>query len=160
MAENVRRDYYEILGVACDADHEILKKAYRKLAKKYHPDRRPEDARAEESFKELQEAYYVLKDPAKRDRYDADMLGRKNRGSGKGKNATGAPAAAGSNEMPTWVWILVVLIILTLLALGIILKPGAVDQGEKGRGFCHQCGSPVMNPSMKFCGSCGTELRH
>ena len=86
MAENSRKDYYEILGVSCDADHEMLKKAYRKLAKKYHPDRRPEDARAEESFKELQEAYYVLKDPAKRDRYDADVLGRKN---AAGNGATG-----------------------------------------------------------------------
>ncbi len=90
MAENNRKDYYEILGVACDADHEILKKAYRKLAKKYHPDRQPEDSRAEERFKELQEAYYVLKDPVKRDRYDADVLGRKNHGGGKGKNASGA----------------------------------------------------------------------
>ena len=90
MAENNRKDYYEILGVACDADHEILKKAYRKLAKKYHPDRQPEDSRAEERFKELQEAYAVLKDPAKRDRYDADVLGRKNHGGGKGKNASGA----------------------------------------------------------------------
>jgi len=92
MAENNRKDYYEILGVACDADHEILKKAYRNLAKKYHPDRRPEDSRAEECFKDLQEAYYVLKDPVKRDRYDADVLGRKNHGGGKGRNASGAGA--------------------------------------------------------------------
>ena len=84
MAENHRKDFYEILGVTCDADHEILKKAYRKLAKKYHPDRHPDDSRAEERFKDLQEAYYVLKDPAKRDRYDADVLG------GKGRNASGA----------------------------------------------------------------------
>lgn len=83
MAENNRKDYYEILGVACDADHEILKKAYRKLAKKYHPDRQPEDSRAEERFKELQEAYDVLKDPVKRDRYDADALGSKKDGGGK-----------------------------------------------------------------------------
>ncbi len=92
MADNNRKDYYEVLGVACDADHEILKKAYRKLAKKYHPDRQPEDSRAEECFKELQEAYYVLKDPVKRDRYDADVLGRKNHGGGKGRNASGAGA--------------------------------------------------------------------
>ncbi len=90
MAENNRKDYYEILGVVSDADHEILKKAYRKLAKKYHPDRHPEDSRAEERFKDLQEAYYVLKDPAKRDRYDADVLGGKKDGGEKGKNASGA----------------------------------------------------------------------
>ena len=92
MAENNKKDYYEILGVACDADHEILKKAYRNLAKKYHPDRQPEDSRAEECFKDLQEAYYVLKDPVKRDRYDADFLGRKNHGGGKGRHASGAGA--------------------------------------------------------------------
>jgi molecular chaperone DnaJ len=86
MAENNRKDYYEILDVARDADHEVLKKAYRKLAKKYHPDRRPEDARAEERFKELQEAYYVLKDPEKRNRYDADVLGRQNAAGGGGGN--------------------------------------------------------------------------
>lgn len=89
MAENNKKDYYEILGVACDADHEILKKAYRELAKKYHPDRQPEDARAEESFKELQEAYYVLKDPVKRGRYDATVLGKRSRQGGKGGKAAG-----------------------------------------------------------------------
>ncbi len=93
MAENNRnhrKDYYEILGVACDADYEALKKAYRRLAKKYHPDRKPEDARAEECFKELQEAYYVLKDPVKRGRYDADFLGKGGRGDGRDGDATGA----------------------------------------------------------------------
>jgi molecular chaperone DnaJ len=92
MAENNRKDYYEILGVSWDADHEILKKAYRKLAKRYHPDRRPEDARAEESFKELQEAYYVLKDPAKRDQYDATFLGKKSHRGGKGGKASSGNA--------------------------------------------------------------------
>ncbi len=89
MAEQHPKDYYEILGVSSDADPEILKKAYRRLAKKYHPDRQPEDARAEESFKELQEAYYVLKDPVKRGRYDADFLG-KNRGGDRGRRSHSA----------------------------------------------------------------------
>ena len=67
MAE---RDYYEILGVAKDASDEDLKKAYRRLAMKYHPDRNPDDADAEEKFKEAKEAYEVLSDPDKRAAYD------------------------------------------------------------------------------------------
>jgi molecular chaperone DnaJ len=65
-----RRDYYEILGVSREADAETIKKAYRKLALKYHPDRNPGDPAAEERFKEAAEAYAVLSDPEKRRRYD------------------------------------------------------------------------------------------
>ena len=59
MAEN-KRDYYEVLGVSKDADEDTLKKAYRKLAKKYHPDANPGDKEAEAKFKEASEAYSVL----------------------------------------------------------------------------------------------------
>lgn len=64
------RDYYDILGVARGADAAEIKKAYRKLALQFHPDRNPGDKEAEEKFKEAAEAYEVLSDPAKRQRYD------------------------------------------------------------------------------------------
>src|SRR5690554_1756970 len=65
-----KRDYYEVLGVSRDADSKELKRAYRKLAMKYHPDRRPDDKDAEEKFKEATEAYEVLGDEQKRQAYD------------------------------------------------------------------------------------------
>lgn len=69
MADN-KRDYYEVLGVDRSASDDELKKAYRKAAKKYHPDLNPGDAQAEKSFKEVNEAYEVLSDKEKRSRYD------------------------------------------------------------------------------------------
>ena len=69
MAEN-KRDYYEVLGVEKGASAEEIKKAYRKSAMKYHPDRNPGDKEAEEKFKEIGEAYEVLSDDEKRSRYD------------------------------------------------------------------------------------------
>ncbi len=69
MAES-KRDYYEVLGVGKDADDGAIKKAYRVLAKKYHPDMNPGDAEAEKKFKEASEAYAVLSDPEKRRQYD------------------------------------------------------------------------------------------
>lgn len=64
------RDYYEVLGVEKAADADEVKRAYRRLAMKYHPDRNPGDAEAEAKFKEASEAYEVLSDPEKRQRYD------------------------------------------------------------------------------------------
>lgn len=65
-----KRDYYEVLEVARSCSAEQVKRAFRKLALKYHPDRNPDDTRAEERFKEALEAYEILSDPEKRDRYD------------------------------------------------------------------------------------------
>lgn len=66
----MKRDYYEVLGISRDASENEIKKAYRTLAMKYHPDRNPGDKTAEENFKEASEAYEILKDPQKRRRYD------------------------------------------------------------------------------------------
>ena len=65
-----KRDYYEVLGVSKTASDSELKSAYRKLAKKYHPDMNPGDAEAEKKFKEASEAYAILSDPDKRRQYD------------------------------------------------------------------------------------------
>ena len=65
-----KKDYYDVLGVSKSATKDELKKAYRKLAMKYHPDRNPDDSKAAEKFKELSEAYEILSDDQKRQTYD------------------------------------------------------------------------------------------
>lgn len=82
-----KRDYYEVLGVSRNADETELKKAYRKLAKQYHPDMNPNDKEAEAKFKEINEAYAVLSDPQKRQQYD--MFGH------SGVNGTGFDGFSG-----------------------------------------------------------------
>lgn len=77
-----KRDYYEILGVSRNAEADEIKKAYRKLALKYHPDKNPGDKEAEEKFKEAAEAYDALGDPEKRRRYD--QFGHAGMGAGAG----------------------------------------------------------------------------
>ena len=67
---STKKDYYEVLGINKNADDKTIKKAYRKLAKKYHPDINPGDTNAEEKFKEVTEAYEILSDPEKRKLYD------------------------------------------------------------------------------------------
>lgn len=70
MGKDMAEDYYKTLGVEKSADAEAIKKAYRKLALKYHPDRNPDKKDAEEKFKKINEAYAVLSDPEKRKQYD------------------------------------------------------------------------------------------
>ena len=88
-----KRDYYSVLGVGKNATDEEIKKAYRKMAMKYHPDRNPGDKQAEEKFKEVGEAYDVLGDRSKRDAYDryghAGVDGMGGMGGGPGAGAGG-----------------------------------------------------------------------
>ncbi len=85
-----KRDYYEVLGVSKSADAKEVKRAYRKLAVKYHPDKNPNDKAAEEKFKEAAEAYDVLSNSEKKQRYDqfghAGMGGAAGGGFGEGMN--------------------------------------------------------------------------
>jgi molecular chaperone DnaJ len=92
-----KRDYYEVLGVNRDAGEDEIKKAYRKLALKYHPDKNPGDKSAEEKFKELGEAYEVLSDAQKRATYD--QYGHQ-AFSGAGRTAGAHPGGAGGFHDP------------------------------------------------------------
>ncbi|MGD8429996.1 MAG: molecular chaperone DnaJ, partial [Ectothiorhodospiraceae bacterium] len=92
-----KRDYYEVLGVAPNASEDDLKKAYRRMAMKYHPDRNPGDTEAESRFKEAKEAYEVLADPQKRAAYDQFGHAGVDPNSGMGGAAGGAGFGAGAS---------------------------------------------------------------
>ena len=92
-----KRDYYEVLGVSRSASDQEIKSAYRRLAVKYHPDKNPNDATAEERFKEAAEAYSVLQDGEQRRRYD--RFGHAGVASGGGAGAWGAPGFGGIEDI-------------------------------------------------------------
>lgn len=95
-----KRDYYEVLGVSKDVSEADLKRAYRTLAMKHHPDRNPGDASAEAKFKEANEAYEVLKDPQKKAAYD--QFGHQAFEAGMGAGAAGARGGAGNFDFTSF----------------------------------------------------------
>jgi len=91
------RDYYEVLGVAKTASQDEIKRSYRKLARKYHPDANPDDPKAEEKFKEVSSAYEVLSDAEKRKMYDAgpSFFGQGGQGAGGFRGYQGGQPVGG-----------------------------------------------------------------
>src|SRR4030081_217774 len=85
----IKRDYYEVLGVGRDVSADDLKRAFRRLAMQYHPDRNPDDPQAAERFKECSEAYAVLSDPEKRRSYDMFGHAGVTQGAGTGQGFEG-----------------------------------------------------------------------
>src|SRR4249919_632657 len=116
MATTTKKDYYEILGVKKSASADDVRKAFRKLARKYHPDVNPGDKAAEEKFKALSEANEVLSDPKKRKIYDqvgfysdnidaatAEAYARAGGGAaGPGAGFQGAPSGGGGGQAPNF----------------------------------------------------------
>jgi DnaJ-class molecular chaperone len=90
------KDLYKLLGVSREASQDSIRKAHRKLVRKYHPDANPEDPRAEERFKEIQRAYEVLSDPEKRREYDKELRTSPGGGSGKSRTSAGRRTGGGT----------------------------------------------------------------
>ena len=97
---STKRDYYDVLGISRDADAAAIKRAYRKLAKKYHPDSNPGDKTAEQMFKDVNEAYDVLSDPKKKKLYDQFGHAAFDETAGYGQGAGAGAGSAASETVP------------------------------------------------------------
>ncbi len=150
------KDYYAILGVPRHATQEEIKKAYRELARRYHPDRHPGDKAMEERFKEINEAYAVLSDPEKRARYDQALLGGEEAGfqdlfdllQGLFGRAGGIPPRGEDLEVRVEVELLDLLQGKEVEVVYARLVPCEACRGEGGkRGLCPTCrGRGVVEP--------------
>ena len=98
-----KRDYYDVLGVGRNADAKEIKRAYRKLAKKYHPDMNPGDKNAEQKFKEITEAYNILSDDEKKKLYDQYGFAAFEEGAG-GRCLWRRPGIPWSGWFWQWIW--------------------------------------------------------
>lgn len=120
-----KRDYYEVLGVGRDADAKAIKRAYRKLAKKYHPDMNPGDKQAEQKFKEITEAYNILSDDEKKKLYDQYGFAAFEEGAGAG----GAMAAVRAS-MVRAVLMAVALAVLTFIRMVMAVIVNTISKTE------------------------------
>src|SRR5438270_8449314 len=127
-----KRDYYEVLGVSSSATEQEIKSAYRRLAVKFHPDKNPGDAQAEDKFKEAAEAYSILSDADQRRRYD--RFGHAGVSSGAGAGAWGAPGFGGIED-----------IIGDLFGFGGVFGAGARAGGPGGRRSAAQRGADLRH---------------
>ena len=125
-----KRDYYEVLGVSQTANEQEIKSAYRRLAVKFHPDKNPGDAAAEESFKEAAEAYSILSDAEQRRRYD--RFGHAGVSSGAGAGGWGAPGFGGIED-----------ILGDLFGFGDVFGSGGARGGGAGRRTAAQRGADL-----------------
>lgn len=96
LQEMAKRDYYDVLGIQKTADEKEIKKAYRKLAKKYHPDTNPGDKKAEQQFKDVTEAYNILSDPEKKKLYDKFGMAAFDESMGAGSTGGGYSSWSGN----------------------------------------------------------------
>ena len=130
-----KRDYYEVLGVDKNASEDEIKKAYRKLAIKYHPDKNPDDKNAEEKFKEAAEAYDVLHDPNKRS--NTTNLA-----------STDLPAWAVPGALavvPAWIWMIFSPCSATSLADMAAFLVSLVSAEGRGQGSMHNSGAAICD---------------